>query len=113
MFKRQHKYLAKRTEVDGHKFHSIKEAHRFEELRLLERAGEIYSLQLQPVFELETVSGVNGEVHLVGRYRGDFAYIEKNSTVLVVEDVKGYDTPLSKWKRKHVEAQYGIEIKLT
>lgn len=29
----------------------------------------------------------------------------------VVEDVKGFKTPLYKWKKKHVEAQYGITIR--
>jgi hypothetical protein len=28
----------------------------------------------------------------------------------VVEDVKGFKTELYRWKKKHVEAQYGIEI---
>ena len=28
----------------------------------------------------------------------------------VVEDVKGFKTPLYRWKKKHVEAQYGITV---
>jgi hypothetical protein len=28
----------------------------------------------------------------------------------VVEDVKGMRTPMYRWKKKHVEAQYGITI---
>ena len=47
-------------------------------------------------------------------YIADFKYftdIEGNR--MVVEDVKGMDTPVSRLKRAIVEAQYGIRILLT
>jgi dsDNA-binding SOS-regulon protein len=62
------KYGAVRTEVDGISFASKKEARRYSELKLLERAGEIADLQLQPRFPL-TVNGVR-----VCTYVADFQY---------------------------------------
>jgi hypothetical protein len=115
MLKKSHKYGAKPTVVDGIRFASMKEAKRYQELKLLVRAGEIESLELQPVFSLTvpaaTVNcGVYQPVRL-GDYRGDFSYWDIRKQASVVEDVKGFKTPLYRWKKKHVEAQYGIEIR--
>lgn len=41
------KYMAKKCQVDGIKFDSLKEARRYQELLLLERAGKIANLRLQ------------------------------------------------------------------
>ena len=89
-------------------FDSKAEAGRYHELRLKERLKEIKRLECQPRFPLS----VKGE--LVGRYYGDFQYIDGDG-VTVVEDVKGgkaTDTPLSKFKRKLVHAIYGIEVQV-
>ena len=40
------KYMAKKCQVDGIKFDSLKEARRYQELRLLERAGKIADLRV-------------------------------------------------------------------
>lgn len=111
------KYGAVKTTVDGIVFDSKKEAQRYHELRLREKAGEIRGLQLQPEFSLNTWHGDHSEAPKVGVYRGDFKYDEKqpdgdgNGWLPIVEDVKGFKTPLYRWKKKHVEAQYGIQIK--
>ena len=97
-----HKYGAVATVVDGHKFPSKKEANRYGELKLLQQAGKIQRLHLQPKFEL-TVNGI-----IIGKYIADFDYWENG--VWVVEDAKGFKTPLYKWKRKHCEAEHGIKI---
>ena len=76
------KFRNVRTEVDGIKFASAKEARRYGELKLLERAGKIIFLERQKRFEL----AVNG-VH-VGRYDADFVYVELNPVKRIVEDVK-------------------------
>ena len=104
---KRHKYGAVATELDGVKFASKKESKRYAELKLLEKAGQIVDLTLQPEFEL-SVGNANGPV---GIYRADFEYLDKRTNKLVVEDVKGLKTPLYKWKKKHVEKQYGIEIR--
>ena len=115
----RHKFGAKPTTVDGIRFHSQGEAKRYQELRLLEKAGEIESLELQPAFVLHaplttgTLLGAAratiGKLPKIGTYRGDFRYLDCRRG-WIVEDFKGYDTPMSKWKRKHCEAQYGISI---
>lgn len=109
--KRRSKYGATPTIVDNIRFHSAKEARRYAELCLLETAGEIRQLRLQPEFELS--AGGN----ILGAYRADFEYLARvrNAPIdlwaKVVEDVKGFKTPLYRWKKKHVEAQYGIQIR--
>ena len=115
------KYNAQPTEVDGIRFHSKKEAERYQALKLMEKAGEIWDLELQPKFPLCVLSTSGQAMRAakvlagtfdgrIGEYRGDFAYHDRRGRI--VEDVKGMDTPLSKWKRKHVAAQYGIEVRL-
>lgn len=115
------KYGAKATVVDGIRFSSMKEAHRYGELKLLEKAGEIWDLELQPRFPLHvpSTSGYLARAALslkhlgmfkVGEYRADFKYHDRTAEPYVVEDVKGFKTPLYRWKKKHVEAQYGIRI---
>ena len=113
MIKGRHKYGAQRTEVDGITFHSKKEAKRYQELKLLELAGEIHSLTLQPRFQLSAKRQCDpvGRGIELGHYVGDFSYYDKRLHNSVVEDVKGFRTPLYRWKKKHVEAQYGITIR--
>jgi hypothetical protein len=97
------KYRAKAVTVDGIRFPSRLEANRYGQLKLLERAGEISGLTLQPEYPI-TVNGVN-----CGTYKADFRYVEKaNGTV--IEDTKGFATPVYKLKKKLVEAIYGIQI---
>jgi hypothetical protein len=104
------KYGAIRTEVDGVTFASKAEASRYVFLKALEKAGEIVGLVLQPVFPLWAHTGVVADAPVtIGSYVADFAYDSHGTSV--VEDVKGFKTPLYRWKKKHVEAQYGIQIR--
>jgi hypothetical protein len=84
------KYGAKKTEVDGIKFASRREAARYGTLKLMERAGEIRDLVLQPKYPLS----VNGRI--VFRYTADFSYRYQTPLgehdAVVVEDVKGFKT---------------------
>jgi len=111
---KRHKYGAIPTEVDGIRFASKKEAKRYGELKLLEKASEIIGLELQPEFELWTSTGKAHSPKPIGVYRADFRYVVPGYRpildLVVVEDVKGFKTPLYRWKKKHVEAQYGITI---
>ena len=99
------KFNARKTYLNGHTFDSKPEARRYQDLQLLERAGRIHSLRLQVPFSLE----VAGEQ--IGKYVADFVYIEGNEEV--IEDSKGYRTPLYRWKSKHFHAQYKRKIKET
>ena len=109
------KYKAIPTVVDGIRFHSKAESRHYVKLKLLEKAGEIVGLKLQPEFALYATSDLpiheDRDPLRLGVYRGDFAYQDKHGELHVV-DVKGMDTPLSKWKRKHVAAQYGITVEI-
>ncbi len=108
---RRSKYGAVRCEVDGIKFASQAEARRYQELRLLEKAGEVFNLLMQVKFPLEVVGCCYPPTQVIGNYVADFVYFtNKSLTRRVVEDVKGFRTPMYRWKKKHVEAQYGIEI---
>ena len=104
----RNKYGNKITEVDGIKFHSQKEASYYRTYKALEKRGKISNLQLQPRFDI-VINGKN-----VGYYKADFKYIEDVKLLGVVRiiDVKGHDTALSRFKRKCVEAQYGVTVEI-
>ena len=103
------KYRAVRTEVNGITFASKREAKRFCELKMLEKAGEVINLELQPRFDLEVLSPI-GEVVKIGRYTADFRY--QHFLREVVEDVKSPASRTEAYmlRKRHVEAQYGIRI---
>ena len=101
---RRGKYNNRITIRDGIKFHSVKEARRYGELRLLERSGKIFNLTLQRPFPIN----INGVPVCV--YRADFTYTERPSGRYVVEDVKGVRTVVYKLKKKLVLACYAIAI---
>jgi hypothetical protein len=107
MFQRAHKFHAQATTLDGRTFASQLEARRFAELRLLEKAGHLDRLECQPVFVLEVAGQAIGQAIMDFRYRRLVPPLG-----WVIEDCKGVDTPLSRWKRKHVEAQYGLTVTL-
>lgn len=110
-----HKYGARKKVVDGITFDSTKEAKRYQELKMLEKAGEISDLRLQYEYPLMVPGRGNGgpyERVCLGKYVADFRYRKGPQGLLVIEDVKGYDVPLGRWKRRHAEAQYGITVTL-
>lgn len=109
------KYKAKKTVIDGHTFDSKREADRYCQLRLLERAGEIHGLELQKEFELIPAQRRDGVVcERAVKYRADFCYID-NRGRCIVEDVKGYTGGaayrLFAVKRKLMLQRYGIEVR--
>lgn len=103
------KYGAKKVEVDGIKFDSKKEASRYQELKLMERAGVIQNLELQKRFELIPSFKVDGKTIRGITYKADFCYCENGQ--YVVEDVKGYRTEVYKLKAKLFAYRYGFQIK--
>ena len=119
------KYNAKKVSVDGIEFDSKKEARRYQELLLLQKAGEIYMLERQKVYELlpaqrepDTVGKRGGVIKgkLLERaveYVADFVYTDRNGKT-VVEDVKGFREggayAVFVLKRKLMLYRYGIKI---
>ena len=116
------KYKAVKTTIDGITFDSKKEAKRYTELKLLEKAGHITHLELQPEYQI-TINGAK-----ICKYKADFRYFtvraENNERSYnskgewqtptktgdkegqIVEDVKGFKTPIYRLKKRLVEASY-------
>lgn len=112
------KYRAKPEVVDGIRFDSAAEARRYRELKLMERAKEIHSIEIKPVFPL-TCGGrpvlIRSDGYPNGRkakYTADFAYICNRSDERVIEEVKGFDQADSRLRRAIVEAEYGVRIRV-
>lgn len=104
------KYHSKKAVVDGAKFDSRKEARRYKELLLLERAGAIQGLERQVRFELIPSQRYDGKVvERPVHYIADFTYTENGN--LVVEDVKGMKTKDYIIKRKLLLYLCGIRIR--
>jgi hypothetical protein len=119
-----HKYHSKKVEINGMVFDSKKEAKRFSELSLMEKAGTITDLQTQVKFVL-----IPAQYKLIERYGkkgqrlkdgmkclerecayiADFVYFQHG--VKVVEDTKGFRTKDFIIKRKLMLYMHGIEIK--
>jgi len=107
------KYNAKKTQVNGITFASRLEATRYQQLRLLEQAGEITALRLQPEFQIFTGyrDAETGEKERSRFYVGDFQYIDNATNRIIVEDTKGIETPefRLKWamvKSAHPECEF-------
>ncbi len=104
----KNKYHAKK--VNG--YDSKKEYQRANQLKLMQRAGEISDLQEQVPFEIiPTQRDEAGNLlERSCRYIADFIYKDKKGK-LIVEDTKGVRTPEYKIKRKLMLQVYGISIK--
>lgn len=99
---RASKYGSKAVEVDGVRFDSTAEAKRWFDLQTLERNGLISELRRQVRYDL-AVNGVS-----LGFYKADHVYRENGA--LVVEDVKGFRTPVYALKAKLMKAVHGITV---
>ena len=102
-----HKYNAKKTVVNGITFDSRAEARRYKELLLLQEAGKIEGLELQPSFLLLEAFKCRGKSYRDTKYIADFMYKETATNALVVEDVKGVETEVFKLKKKLFLKKYG------
>lgn len=103
------KYHNRRVVVDGITFQSVKEASRWQELRLMEMAGEIVGLKRQLRIELVPKT----KLYRAVSYVADFVYFDKRAGKTVYEDVKGMKTEVYKIKKKLLYWRHGIEIKET
>ena len=121
------KYKNRKKLVDGIEFDSAKEARRWSELKLLEKAGEISDLRRQVKFVLiESQYEESSEVYQRGKNKGkpkrgkilehecsyiaDFVYIDEKTGKTVVEDTKGFRTKDYIIKRKLLLERYKIRI---
>ena len=127
--RRANKYGNNKVVADGQTFASRKEANRYYELKLLEKAGSIKDLATQVKFVLipeqrePDTRGKRGGLikgKLIERelnYIADFVYTDVSTGQMVVEDIKGYKATnapaYSKFvvKRKLMLYLLGIRIK--
>jgi hypothetical protein len=102
------KFHAVKTTVDGVRFDSKAEAKRWQELKLMERAGVIVGLQRQIPFPITVNS------HLICTYIADYVYTEVETGERTVEDCKSKATitPEFRLKAKLLEATAGIVIRI-
>ena len=70
------KFRNKKIQIDGYVFDSIAEGKRYRELALLEKAGEITELKLQPKFLLQDSFKKNGKTYRKVEYIADFMYCQ-------------------------------------
>lgn len=103
------KYHNTKTVADGIKFDSKLEAERYAQLKILERAGVIRELELQPSFELLPSFKKNGKTWRKTVYKADFRYILCEDDSYIIEDVKGSTaviTDVFRLKQKLFEYKY-------
>lgn len=119
-------YNIKTRASDGTVLDSVKEARRYEQLLILQRAGKITELQRQVRYELipaqyetyeryaESGKRLKDGHRLVERkveYVADFVYTNVETGENIVEDTKGMKTKDYIIKRKLMYAVHGIRIK--
>jgi hypothetical protein len=101
------KYGNRKTELDGVTFDSAKEARRWSELNLLQRAGQIRDLRRQVRYPLKV------EGKLICTLVADFAYEDAEGGT-VVEDTKSDFTrklPVWRIKSKLFSALHGFDVR--
>ena len=109
--KKKKKYNNKKTFYNGITFDSMGECARYQELELLEKAGEIHSLETQPKFMLLEGFRLRGKSHRSIEYHADFKYYSNRHKSWVIEDFKSKPTKTRVYnmKKKMFLSRYGDE----
>ena len=108
--KRKNKFNAKKVVEDGITFDSKREAERYGQLKLMERAGLISDLKLQVPLFLEGKDGpMLTETGRPMRLTVDFQYTDNKTGLIVWEDAKGKPTRDYLVRKSAAEAQ-GFKI---
>jgi hypothetical protein len=102
----RHKYNATRTEIDGIKFSSKKEAKYYQKLKQCQKEGNLVWFIRQVPFALP------GNI----TYRLDFMEVWKTENPDIFEikyvEVKGFSTPISVLKLSQIKSIYGILVEV-
>ena len=121
-------YNIKTKTTDGLVFDSLKEARRWEQLLLLQKAGEISNLERQVAYELlpnqyesyerfskkgERLKDGERLVEKKVVYYADFVYVDTKTGERIVEDSKSPATRTKEYiiKRKLMRLIHGIKIR--
>lgn len=91
---------------DGITFASKAEMQRYAELRLMELAGKIKNLEVQPSFILQEPYMRDGKLIRGISYRADFRYYDHERGKRIVEDWKGMRTEVYRLKKKLLLKRY-------
>lgn len=105
MGRQRSKYRNKKVQLDGHTFDSKAEARYYQQLKLMERAGEILFFRLQPRYRLLDGFEKHGKKHRPIDYVADFEVHHKDGSIEVV-DIKGYKTDVFRIKEKMFNKKY-------
>ena len=108
-----------RTSVEGIIFDSKTELERWEYLKLLIRAKEIFNLEYQKSYELKipvicarefiTVKAGPYGSKRIAKYTPDFEYQDKSGNI-IIEDIKGYSDDTSKLRIRVFEAFFQQKV---
>ena len=93
-------------------FASKMEMRRYIQLEMLEKAGEIRELTLQPRFLILEGFERNGRHYKPIYYIADFLYFDPKVGKKVAEDVKGAKTEAFKIKEKLFHYRHNMELRL-
>lgn len=116
------KYRNIKITVDGVKFDSKGEYHRYWQLQQLEKTGHIRSLRLKPpkwAFEIDgeflRLKRKGSEKGTKVTWTADYDYEEyvDGKWEYVVEDYKGFLTHTSKMKHALMKLLHGIDVRIT
>ena len=110
-FGKKNKYRNEKITVNGIVFDSKREADRWADLNVLQRAGEISRLQRQVKYVLIPTQYDEKKKVLEREcsYIADFVYFKDGK--LVVEDAKGFKTPEYRIKKKLMLLFHGVRVR--
>lgn len=104
------KYHNRKTVRHGIPFDSKHEADRYDELRLLLKAGKIHDLKLQQTYKLVGAQRTpEGAAVRAVTYIADFVYYTRDGKT-IVEDAKGFKTKDYIIKKKLMLERFGIWV---
>lgn len=110
--KKKSKYLNKKVIIDSIVIDSTKEAKRWFDLQILQKAGIIQQLQRQVAFKLVDAVILKGRKKPALRYYADFVYIDNEKQI--IEDVKSAITrknPVYRIKLHLMKAVLNLDVK--
>lgn len=90
----------------GRVYASAAEMRYAQQLDVWKMAGAVKDWFPQVPFVLHAPGG-----KALGKYLADFKVLWADGSITFV-DTKGFETPLFKWKRKHVEAEFSVCIQV-
>lgn len=81
--KKHNKYSNRKVTIDNILFDSKKEARRYQQLKLMEKAGLITDLALQPKFTLQESFKYKNKTYRKIDYIADFSYVRVEDDILL------------------------------